>query len=227
VAPLEQLLDRLRQFYGLLPAPPADPFIFFVWEVLSTHSTPAGRDAALTALKALRALTPDAMWRTPHKKLEDAVKGAGDAEDRIRSLKTGVDLFRRTPNLPSQIRGPLPAARRALKALPQLGDGGAHRMLLFAAGHAVLPMDARVHRVGRRLGYGGATDFGKSRRSVQHALTAGLSKDVGSFRRAFLYLSHHGATTCGERDPHCGICPLLEHCPEGGRRQPRPTGNLS
>lgn len=217
---LEQLIVRLRQFYGLLPSPPTDPFILFVWEVLSTHSTPARRDAALSALRKIRALTPDAMWRAPQKKLEEAVKLAGPyLDNRVRSLKAGVDLFRKSPKLPAIIRGPLPAARRALKPFPQLGEGGAHRMLLFAAGHAVLPVDARVNRVGRRLGYGsGAADFRLSSRSVQQAMTGELPRDVEVFRQAFLYLSHHGATTCTESDPHCQVCPLLENCAEGRKR---------
>ncbi len=89
-------------------------------------------------------------------------------------------------------------------------------MLLFAADHAVLPVDARVSRVGRRLGYGTASgDFRKSARSVQQAISRELPRNVDSFRRAFLYLSHHGAVTCTEADPHCQVCPLLTDCPEG------------
>jgi len=217
---LEPLIDRLHKFYGLLPSPPSEPFMLFVWEVLSAHSTPARREAAISALKKIRALTPDAMWRTPQKKLEEAVKLAGPyVEDRIAGLRKGVDVFRRSPNIAAIMRGPMPAARRAIKGLPRLGEGGAHRMLLFAAGHAVLPVDARVNRVGRRLGYGsGAADFRKSSRSVQQALSAQLPQNVEAFRRAFLYLSHHGASTCTESDPHCSVCPLLTDCPEGGKR---------
>ena len=137
---LEGLLGELKSFYGRFPTPPADPFTLFVWEVLSIHSTPRKRDAALGALKRVRALTPDSMWRVAQKKLEVSVALAGPyLEQRVRALKTGVDLFRRSPRLPSVIRGPLPAARRALKGLPQMGEGGAYRMLLFAAGHQVLP----------------------------------------------------------------------------------------
>ena len=214
------MLGVLRKFYGALPAPPRDPFTLFVWEVLSVHSTPRKRDAALTALKRIRALTPDAMWRAPQKKLNDSVALAGPyAENRLQALRTGVDLFRRSPNLPAVIRGPLAAARRALKPLPQLGETGAHRMLLFAADHPILPVDSRVSRVGRRLGYGdGSDDFRKQARSVQAALTRELSPSVEAFRRAFSYLSHHGAATCTENDPHCAVCPLLEDCPEGKRR---------
>lgn len=217
---LEKLLSALQTFYGALPSPPRDPFILFVWEVLSAHSTPRRRDAALAALKRIRALTPDAMWRAPKKKLEDSVKLAGPYDDnRLQALRTGVDVFRRSPNLASTIRGPLVAARRAIKPLPQLGDAGAHRMLLFAADHPILPIDARVARVARRLGYAAAAgDFRKQARSAQVALARELPTEVTAIRRAFLYLSHHGAATCTEADPHCSICPLVSDCPEGQKR---------
>jgi endonuclease-3 len=220
VSRLEALVAALQKFYGALPEPPRDPFMLFVWEVLSTHSTPRKRDAALAALKRIPALTPDAMWRAPQKQLQDTVALAGPyADQRLRALRTGVDLFRRVPKLPAIIRGPLPAARRALKPFPQLGETGAHRMLLFAAGHAILPADARVSRVARRLGYGEASDeFRKQARSVQQALEQELPASIDAFRRAYVYLSHHGAATCTEADPHCSICPLLNDCPEGKSR---------
>ena len=220
VSRLENLLNALQHFYGALPTPPRDPFTLFVWEVLSVHSTPRKRDAALAALKRIRALTPDAMWRAAQAKLEKSVALAGPyAEQRLRALKTGVALFRRSPNLPSVIRGPLPAARRALRPLPQLGETGAHRMLLFAADHQILPVNARVNRVGLRLGYGESNDdFRRAARTVQTALTRELAPSVDAFRRAFKYLSHHGSATCTEADPHCNICPLLTECPEGRKR---------
>ena len=220
VSRLETILNALKRFYGALPPPPRDPFTLFVWEVLSVHSTPRKRDAALAALKRIRALTPDAMWRAPQKKLEQSVALAGPyTENRLQALRTGVDLFRRSPRLPAVIRGPLAAARRALKPFPQLGETGAHRMLLFAADQAILPVDARVSRVGRRLGYGeAADDFKKQARSIQEALARELPASADAYRRAFLYLSHHGGATCTESDPHCAICPLLKDCPEGQKR---------
>jgi len=223
VSRLDRLLDALQKFYGALPKPPRDPFTLFVWEVLSVHSTPRKRDAALAALRRIPALTPDAMWRAPQKKLEESVKLAGPySENRLAALRTGVDVFRRSPKLPAVIRGPLLAARRALKPLPQLGESGAHRVLLFAADHPILPVDARVSRVGRRLGYGEPSDdFRKQARSVQAALAGDLPASAEACRRAFLYLSHHGAATCTEADPHCAVCPLLQDCPEGQRRTSR------
>ena len=220
VSKLESAIDSLQKFYGELPRPPRDPFTLFVWEVLSVHSTPRKRDAALAALKRIRALTPDAMWRAPQKKLEESVALAGPyLENRLTALRTGVDLFRRSPELRKMLAGPLGPARRALKPFPQLGEAGAHRLLLFAADHPILPVDARLNRVGRRLGYGqAAADFKKQARSVQAAMSAELPDSVEVYRRAFLYLSHHGAATCTEADPHCGVCPLLKDCPEGKKR---------
>src|SRR5437868_1155512 len=202
-ARLSSLIDALERFYGALPAPPRDPFGLFVWEVLSVHSTPRKRDVAFGALRRIRALTPDSMWRAPQKKLEDSVALTGPyAEQRLRALRTGVDRFRRAPNLPQLIRGPLAAARRSLKGLPQMGEGGAYRMLLFAADHPVLPVDAAVSRVARRLGYGEPhADFTKTARSVRTAVAGELSGTPDGFRRAFLYLSNHGSATCTERDP--------------------------
>ena len=220
---LESLIERLGKFYGAQAAPPRDPFTLFVWEVLSTHSSPRKRDAALAALKKMRALTPDAMWRAPQKALETSVALAGPyAEQRLKALKTGVDVFRRSPGLAATIKGPVAPARRALKALPQMGEGGAYRMLLFAADHAVLPVDARVSRVARRLGYGEEQrDFTKTAKSVREAIASELPAAAASYRRAFVYLHHHGGASCTEADPHCAVCPLLADCAYGREREQR------
>jgi endonuclease-3 len=219
---LEGFVDRLQTFYGALPSPPSDPFALFVWEIMSGHSTPRKRDAALAALKKIPALTPDAMWRAPQKKLEDAVTKAGPyTSSRLIALRKGIDHFRRAPDLAKTIRGPLKLALRALKGLPQMGDAGGYRMLLFAGDQPVLPVDARLSRVARRLGYGGGehTSWASLARSVREAAGRDLRPDVTVYRRAFVYLSHHGGATCTEADPHCTVCPLLKDCPEGQRRQ--------
>ena len=100
-----------------------------------------------------------------------------------------------------------------------MGEGGAYRMLLFAGDRPVLPVDARVSRVARRLGYGSAeSTFTRTVRSVRESLEGELPQTVASYRRAFLYLSHHGAATCAEANPHCQVCPRQGHVP-GGRQE--------
>ncbi len=200
---LERLIDELRQFYGLLPTPPSDAFMMFVWEVLSFQAPPLKRDAAFGALKRNPSLTPDSMAKVAPKKLEQSVALSGSyLEQRLRALKTGITLFQRHPDLPATIRGPLPEAQEALSTLPHMGEGGADRMLLFAADHRVLPMDAGVWRLVRRLGYDDVPD-------------AELPETLDAYRRASIYLSHHAAATCTDKDPHCHVCPLRSDCPYG------------
>ena len=114
----------------------------------------------------IRALTPDAMWRAPQKKLRRASRwpartsNSGCGRCAPASIASGA-----TPRLPRSSAGRCrPRAGRS-RALPQMGEGGAYRMLLFAADHPVLPVDARVSRVALRLGYGGRGTLHEDRRA--------------------------------------------------------------
>jgi endonuclease III len=189
--------------------------------VLAVRATPQGRDAAIAAMRRSRILTPDSVTRAPRARLEAALAPAGGSiELRIEALAAGAALFRRHRQLATPPGRSSFAALRVFRLLPKLDAAAAHRMLLFAAGRPVLPVDQRVHRVAVRLGYGAGAFSRQSARNVRQALTRSLGQDLDAFRRTFVYLEHHGAATCTERDPHCAICPLLNDCPEGARRVP-------
>src|SRR4051812_14721156 len=215
ISRLARIVATLEQLYGTVPSPPSDAFVLFVWEVLSNHSTPRNRDAALKGLKRAGALTPEGMWNAAPKTLAQSVSVAGPYRDqRLLGLRKGVDVFRRTPALPAIIGGPLRTALQQLKQLPKMtGDSGAYRMLLFAGQHEVLPVDARISRVATRLGYGERLpDFSKTARSIRQAVAAELTS-VDDYRRAYLYFEHHGEATCREANPRCDACPLRSVCP--------------
>jgi endonuclease III len=210
----DALVDRLTAFYGVLPSPPSDAFGVYVWEVLSAQTTPHRRDAAFAAFRRIPALTPDAIRRAPRGSIEAAVTLAGPHVDRrLEGLNAGADVFRRHPELPATLRGPLSGARRALTCLPQLDDAGRRRILLFAAGHLVLPVDPGIGRVVARLAAGNGHDG--SRRLARLTLSTHLSREVDAYRRAAIYLGHHAGGTCAESAPHCGVCPLLADCAYG------------
>jgi endonuclease III len=197
----------------------------YVWEVLNFHAAPVKRDAALMALRRIPALTPDSIWKAVPKKLEAAVHLAGPyLDERIRTLRAGADLFRRHPELPRRIGGSLLDARRALRALPQLGLAGTHRMLLFGGAHSLIPADAHLTRVAVRLGYGTETaNVRRQIRDVRKALIPRIGAGLDERRRVVTQLEHHGQSTCLEHDPHCHVCPLLADCPFG---QTRTTGEM-
>jgi endonuclease-3 len=216
---LARLVAALREFYGMLPAPPADAFTLFVWDALAARTTPFKRDAAMAALRRIPALTPDSLFHAPQGKLEAAVRVAGPyVEQRMQALRSGAEAFRRHVDLAAALNGPLPAARRALAGLPPLGEGEAHRMLLFAGNRCVLPMDPGTVRAGGRLGYGSAEgSHRRASRSVRRALTRELAPVIDAYREAATYLPHHAVATCVEREPHCGVCPLAPQCPSARR----------
>jgi endonuclease III len=215
-------LAALEQFYGVLPPPPGRLFSLFVWEVLGAQTSPGRRDAAFAALKRIPALTPDAMWRAPEQKLTSAVMLAGPPfEQRLAALRTGVRLFRRSRELEDAVRtSPIRAARRILEPLPRPGgDAALERLLLFAGGHRVFPVDPGAQRIALRLGLASASrDVRRTVRAARRAIVQELPRAIEAWRHASLYLSHHASATCADTDPHCSVCPLLNMCPEGQRR---------
>ena len=199
------VMDRLERFYGPLPQPPEDPFAFYVWEVLGVHTTALRRDAAMSALRRMPALTPDSMGRAARAKLESAIALAGPyREERLRALAAGVDVFKRNRDLAGRLRADLAAAREALASLPHLTSISGQRLLLFAGRHPLLPDDPHIERVLARL------------RHERDVATRELGGVLTTLQRAALYLSHHGRATCLESDPMCHICPLRIECPFPG-----------
>ena len=222
-ADLPSVLDALRRFYGALPEPPDDAFGLYVWLALSFRTPPQRREAAVGALRQLRALTPDSLARAARGPLEAAVAHAGPLrEERLRALTAGAAAFRRHRDLDRALKGPLPEARAALEQLPQLADADGEWLLLFAGDHPVLPADPHILRVLTRLGHDAPSDATHPDPTFNPTCARAaqeLEYDIRLLRRATIYLSHHGRTTCTEGDPHCGVCPLLSGCREGKARQ--------
>jgi endonuclease III len=214
---VRSLVERLRAFYGALPSPPGSPFAVYVWEVLALATTPARRDAAFAALRKLPALTADAVGRMPQARLEAAVALAGPMKDeRVRALRTGAELFRRMPALLTDLATPSRRALRAARRLPHLGRASALRVLLFASGLPVLPLDEHALRVALRLGYGpGPRDEATPVRALslaRQALAREAGRDLVTLRTVSQYLTHHGLSTCTEAAPRCTVCPLAPDC---------------
>ena len=214
------LIARLSAFYGPLPHPPPDAFGVYLWEVLGLRTTSSRRDAALAALRRVPALTPDSLSKLGRGRLEAIVRLCGPlADERLRAIETGIDVFRRRHGIAAQFDGPLSRAWIAARDLPHLGEGGAARLLLYASPHGLVPVDEGLARLAVRLGLVRAVSRQRRLvRSVRRTLDEQLPRDLPARRLAVLYLTHHAQHTCVEPDPHCGVCPISQDCPEGARR---------
>jgi endonuclease III len=213
------LTDRLAEFYGPLGLPPADPFGFYVWEVLGTRTTGGRRDTAMAALRHIPALTPDSLRKVGRGRLEGVVRQCGPfVDERLAALDAGIDVFRRQPHFLERLRGPLRRAWLASRDLPHLGHAGALRLLLFTGESPIVPVDAGTARVVTRLGLVAShVNLRRLTRDVRRTLDAALPAALPDRRRAVLYLLHHAEHTCVESSPHCGVCPLAVGCAEGRR----------
>ena len=217
---MADLIDRLAQFYGPLSLPPADPFAFYVWDVLGTLTTAGRRDTAMEALRRVPALTPDSLKKVGRGRLQAIVGQCGPfVDERLAALDAGIDIFRRQHRFVQRLRGPLRHAWLASRDLPHLGHAGALRLLLFTGESHVVPVDTGTARIATRLGIAQSwPNVRRLTRDVRRALDVALPRDLSHRRRAVLYLQHHAEHTCVESSPHCGVCPLLQECAEGQRR---------
>jgi endonuclease III len=213
------LIDRLAEFYGPLPLPPADPFGFYVWEILGTRTTGGRRDTAMSALRRIPALTPDSLRKLGRGRLEAVVRQCGPfVDERLSALDAGIDVFRRQPHFIERLRGPLRQAWLASRDLPHLGHAGALRLLLFTADSPILPVDAGMARLATRLGLAPPhANLRRLTRDVRKAFDKAVPREPSERRRAALYLHHHAEHSCVESLPHCGVCPLVGGCAEGQR----------
>ena len=221
-------IQRLREFYGLLPTPPADLFQFFLWEILSRDAIPARRDLAWLALKRIPALTPDAIARTKAGDLLDAIGQAGPyRDDRLDVMRAVVGEFKRHRDEmrdADDTSAGLRRAARPLKRLTPLDVSVRRRALLFAAGFMVMPVDDEIARVVNRLSGAEAivpagTERPHDRRRAQRAarrwLVDRLPRQIETYQATALYLRHHAQHTCIAFGPHCTVCPLREDCVAG------------
>lgn len=227
MASCADLVERLAAFYGPLPAPPADPFGFYVWEVLGTRTTAGRRDAAMAALRRTPALTPDSLHKLARGRLEAIVRLCGPlADERVAALQAGAAVFRRQAHFADRLRGPLRVAWPAVRDLPHLGHAGALRLLMFAGDSRLVPVDEGIARVASRLGIVPARDnVRRLTRDVRRALDAALPSDPAERRRAVLYVQHHAEHSCTEASPHCRVCPLADACVFG--RQVSAFGDIA
>ena len=195
------LMDRLERFYGPLPLPPEDPFAFYVWDVLGVRTTPSRRDAAMSALRRIPALTPDSMGKAARAKLEKAVALAGPhREERLRALSSGIDVFKRNRDLPRNFAATSTRHERRWRCFRT-------SRRCRASGCCCLPEVMRCFPTIRMCG--------ACSRVFKWKLPPRLKSRAMCSRRcsARRCTSHHGRATCLVADPLCHICPLRSLCP--------------
>jgi A/G-specific adenine glycosylase len=108
--------------------------------------------------------------------------------------------------------GVVPSDVTVLAALPGIGTYTAAAVAAFAYGQRVAVVDTNVRRFVARVAAGEA-DAGPSTTPADlRAVTALLPPAPDGAARASAAFMEIGALVCVARAPHCGRCPVREHC---------------
>ena len=212
---LAEAVKLLRKHYGP-PAPPpsGDPFELILWENVAYLASPSRRREAFELLKSTVGTSPMAILAAGPGALE-RVTARGilkeNFADKLRECAhLAVEDF--GGDLRKVIRGPLSAAKKALRCFPGIGEPGAEKILLFTGRQALLAPESNGLRVLVRLGLlreetSYSKTYAASRRTAES-----LRAEPGVMQEAHLLLFGHGRTLCKRTAPRCEPCPLARGC---------------
>jgi endonuclease-3 len=214
-------LIRLRQYYGPLPEPPADPFILILLENVAYLAKGNRRQEALQLLERTVGTEPEAILTAGDAQLR-AVTAHGILGDtfveKLRECAAiAVDEF--GGNLEAVVDRPLPEAKRALRRFPGIGEPGAEKILLFSRRQPLLAPESNGLRVLTRLGVVREESSYAKTYAAARALGAELGLSIPDLVIAHRLLHHHGQELCRRSEPDCPACPVRESCAFGRARR--------
>lgn len=214
------MIERLSEQHGRPAASPAKgPFAAILWENVAYLADDEKRAAAFARLKKATGLDPKRILATSPSVLESCVAAPGrfaalQAEklrDCAELAVTGFD-----GDVDAVLDLPAPAAVRALRKFPAIGEPGAEKLLMFAGRSSALALESNGLRVLVRLGFGkDESDYRRTYKSVQAAVTPELRKRATDLVLAHQLLRTHGQTLCTRTRPECPACSLQPRCPAG------------
>ncbi|MGE3174277.1 MAG: hypothetical protein AB7O97_16735 [Planctomycetota bacterium] len=174
----------------------------------------ATRDRAFAALKKVTGLDAAAIARCPDELLLEVCGGGRMAPQQVAKLRSCAELFAAVGDPRALVQLPRPAAKKALKRFPGIGDPGVDVLRMHAGAEAVLGVESNALRVLLRLGYGeDRGGYARQYRTAQQAAMAELPATAAALTQASAMLRRHGQEVCRTTRPACAGCALRRDCP--------------
>ncbi|MEI7826334.1 MAG: hypothetical protein WCI87_00825 [Euryarchaeota archaeon] len=226
-------IRTLRDYFaGLYFMSGQDPFRCLTLTVLTQNKTAERARAAFYELvRRFGTITPETLSVANPHDIVPALYRCGPHRKAGYLVSVARELMRRWNGDMSWVYDAPDLARELLVSLPGIGPKTADCVLLYAAGHDVVPIDTHIERVARRLGFiergalrrGLAIDVEEIRgsdRSKDIAKEA-LEKELFHPGRSHLLLIQHGFEFCHATAPECFACPIRRECPSPDNRTNR------
>lgn len=207
---VRRVCERLKQTHGTPRlGNPNDPLDDLVFIILSNKTTPKLAETTYQTLKSEFRTWEELRLGCTYSKLTSLIRRAGLG--RVKAAQLLGLLNKLAADFGSCTLAPLrslseDAALRYLTSLPGVSDKVARCVLMYSLEGKVLPVDAHVHRIARRLGWTAR------RRSDQchEELEVLLPPD----RRFAFHVDCvlHGRATCRPSNPVCEACSISRYC---------------
>lgn len=216
-AAISVLLDRLEKFYGPQePSFPTDPYEFLMWWHCGYPASDAACAKGWSKLTQDIGFEPKALLRAAPQKMAAALKPGGMFPE-LRAQRLKEIAFRIENEFGGDLRaglaGPIPGAKRKLKAFPGIADPGADRILLFAgiAPVAAVPSNC-VHVLERIVKGTEGKNYSAAYRDAQREISTATPENCDGRVRAYLLVKRHGQECCKRTKPKCEQCPISAKC---------------
>lgn len=206
-----EVFDRLAAHYGPLSWWPAEtPFEVCVGAILTQNTAWTNVEKAITALRGVALLTPEALREIETERLAALIRPAGYFNVKSRRLKEFVEwLFvRYNGSLEQMFAEEWHLLRSELLGVRGIGPETCDAILLYAGNKPTFVVDAYTRRLFYRLG---ALPEGASYDETRLLFMENMPADVPLFNEYHALIVEQCKTRCRTR-PSCGGCPLTACC---------------
>jgi len=213
------ICSALELCYGSQrPGHPTQSEDALVYAMLSNRSSSEIAVRVYQALKA-RFATWDEFLHSPSRVTAQLLQPAGLWRLRNQQIRRALRMIRRTfgdQGLISLRSWPQDRAEKFLLTLPGVSRKVAECIMLYAFDFAVLPVDAHVHRISKRLGWTYKNRPDLSQKELEQIVPP-------DFRYSFyLNCAALGRSLCRPMAQYCDECCLAFLCPSSRGRVPTP-----
>ncbi|HBA84773.1 MAG TPA: endonuclease [Verrucomicrobia bacterium] len=213
--PLNEAFDRLLERWGPQHWWPGETDIEIIAGAILTQNTAwANVEKAIRRLKEEKALSLEALHRTPLETLAQWIRPAGYHNVKARRLRAFTTLVTQAyeGRLDKLLAEETDELRRVLLRVNGIGPETADSILLYVARRPVFVVDAYTRRVLLRHRWIRESD---SYDEVAALFRAQLSNETALFNEYHALIVALGKQHC-RPTPQCGECPLRELLPPGG-----------
>lgn len=186
--------------------PAETPFEVAVGAILTQNTAWRNVEKAISNLKQLGPLTPEALFRLPEPTLAEAIRPSGYYRQKAKRLRNLLRMLSERYECRIEALFDLPTEdlREELLSLSGIGPETADSILLYAAERPVFVIDAYTLRIlSRHRLLPEETSYAEA----QEWITSHLPEDRELFNEFHALLVNAGKDFCRPR-PRCGDCPL-------------------